>query len=401
MIPFFRPYISSAMTEAVQACLASGWLNEGPWTGRFEQALQTYTQSDAVLAVSSNTVGLELALRWLGIGPGDEVIVPVYSYCVSAHAVLYTGATPVFWACGPDFLPDVHALGNLITPKTRAIITVDLGGRLCNYPEIEKVLADHPYVPENEIQEHFSRIPVIADTAHSIGGRLLTKPAGSWADISVFSFHSAKNITTGDGGAIAFNLPKSFSLPDVLSWFRQMRIHGKSKVARSDSAAGNFGYDVILPGIKANMTDMQASLGLAQLEVYEDELLPDRRRMAEVYFSLLNGHEEILLPPKDSIDNQSAWHLFLVRIPGIAEVHKYRMMEEASKAGVGFSHHYPLITSFTLYRKLGYHPSATPHSSKFSVEEITLPLYHGLSTDDQSKVVEVLMFEIQKWRRNL
>jgi dTDP-4-amino-4,6-dideoxygalactose transaminase len=393
MIPFYLPHITPEMIQSVTDCLQSGWLNAGPWTKRFEEALRTYTTADAVLTVSSNTAGMELALRWLGVGEGDEVIVPAYSYCASAHVVWNLGAKPVFWDCGPDLLPDPVLLPALLTPCTKAVIAVDLGGMPAEYPEMYAILNawkdSGKFHPANLVQESLGRPLLLADAAHSIGAWRNGKPSGTLADISVFSFHSAKNITTGDGGAICLTLPKSFDTVAVLSWLKMAGIHGKTALANPDTATGNFGYEVEYPGIKGNLTDFQAALGLAQLERYESHILPVRRKIAAQYFELFQGHEWAGLPHPGNANQITAWHIFPLILKWIAPEKRNALIEKAKQAGIGFSVHYTPIPALQFYRRQGYDPMDYPMSLRLSGAEITLPLYETLT---EAQVEEVVGF---------
>jgi dTDP-4-amino-4,6-dideoxygalactose transaminase len=398
MIPFYLPNITPEMIRSVTECLQSGWLNAGPWTQKFESALLAYCQADALLAVSSNTAGMELALRWLGIQPGDEVIVPAYSYCASAHVVYNLGAKPVFWDCGADLLPDPALLPSLLSSKTKAVIAVDLGGMPADYPAILKVLeawsATGNFSAQNEIQEAFQRPLLMADAAHSIGAWRNGIPSGRLADISVFSFHSAKNITTGDGGAIALALPASFDSARVLAWLKMASIHGKTALANPEKASGNFGYEVEYPGIKGNLTDFQAALGLAQLERYESDILPRRRKLATLYNSLLSEFEWAGLPNPGNDNLITAWHIYPLILKWISPEKRNALIEKAKQAGIGFSVHYTPVPALKWYRELGYDPHDYPNSLRLSGSEITLPLYETLTEAQVEQVVGFVSYEL-------
>ena len=394
MIPFYIPHIDERMQAYVQNCLQSGWLNSGPWVQRFEDALLAYCKADAVMCTASNTTGLELCLRWWGIGPGDEVIVPAYSYCVSAHVVINLGATPIFWDCGEDLLPDPALLEGLLSPATKAVIAVDLAGLPAAYPVFMETLstwaADGKFQPSNALQTQMGRPLLIADAAHSIGAVASGISAGCMADLSVFSFHSAKNITTGDGGAIAFHLPAIMDLSAALAWFRMASLHGKSKMAEASNASGNAGYDVLYPGIKANLTDFQAAMGLAQLERYASEILPIRKDIAEYYHYAFSDHSFLRIPYPPARGIQPAYHIYPLLITGITETQRDGILAEAQSAGIGLSVHYKPVPAFTVYRNLGYKPEDYPVSMALSACEITLPLYEGLSRKHQEQVIEFI-----------
>lgn len=394
MIPFYIPHIDEKMRAYMQDCLASGWLNSGPWVQRFEDALLAYCGADAVMCTSSNTTGLELCLRWWGIGPGDEVIVPAYSYCVTAHVVLNLGARPIFWDCGEDLLPDAALLADLLTPATKAVIAVDLAGLPAAYSLFYETLsawaANGKFQPGNIIQTQLGRPLLIADAAHSIGANAHGVSAGCMADLSVFSFHSAKNITTGDGGAIAFHLPASLDTNLAIQWFRMASLHGKSKMAEAGNASGNAGYDVLYPGIKANLTDFQAAMGLAQLERYASEILPIRKDIAEYYHYAFSDHPFLRIPYPPASGIQAAYHIYPLLITGITEAQRDGILMAAQSAGIGLSVHYKPVPAFSLYLNLGYKPEDYPVSTAMSACEITLPLYEDLSRKHQEQVIEFI-----------
>jgi dTDP-4-amino-4,6-dideoxygalactose transaminase len=273
------------------------------------------------------------------------------------------------------------------------VIAVDLGGMPAEYPEMYAILNawkdSGKFHPANPVQESLGRPLLLADAAHSIGAWRNGKPSGTLADISVFSFHSAKNITTGDGGAICLTLPKSFDTVAVLSWLKMAGIHGKTALANPDTATGNFGYEVEYPGIKGNLTDFQAALGLAQLERYESHILPVRRKIAAQYFELFQGHEWAGLPHPGNANQITAWHIFPLILKWIAPEKRNTLIEKAKQAGIGFSVHYTPIPALQFYRRQGYDPMDYPMSLRLSGAEITLPLYETLT---EAQVEEVVGF---------
>lgn len=399
MIPFYIPTVDAAMIGYVTECLQSGWLNTGPWVQRWEQALQAYCGADEVIAVSSNTAGMEIALRWLGIGPGDEVIVPAYSYCASAHVVWNLGAKPIFWDCGANFLPDPQLLPSLISAHTKAIIAVDFGGIPAEYAEIKTIVhqlvQNGIFSPKNEIQEKLGRPLIMADAAHSIGASRDGILSGQLADISVFSFHSAKNITTGDGGAICLKLPEIFDSENIKQWMCSTSLHGKSQMAEAGKAAGNYGYDISYPGIKGNLTDFQAAMGLAQLERYESEILPARKSIAERYSQALSDFEWAGLPQPGNSSLCNAWHLYPLLIRWISAEKRNLLIQKATENGIGFSVHYTPVPALQFYREQGYDSFHYPNSERISASEISLPLYEKLSVENQNRVLDFLIREIK------
>ena len=281
MIPFSPPHIDDKIVDEVAAALRSGWITTGPRTKELEKRLTEYCGNKKTLCVSSATAGLELMLRWFGVKEGDEVIVPVYTYCATANVVVHCGAKPVFIDVGDDFNITVDNIKNAITSKTKVVMPVDIAGFPCDYDAInflvnEKEIKER-FVPNTPEQEQLGRVLVLSDAAHSFGAFCGKKRAGSFTDISVFSFHAVKNLTTAEGGGIMLNLPDSFDCNKIYQQLNVRSLHGQSKDALDKvNHVGGWRYDVVEAGYKCNMTDVQAAIGLVELARYE-EILTKRK----------------------------------------------------------------------------------------------------------------------------
>ena len=280
MIPFSPPRIDDKTIAEVTDALQSGWITTGPKTKLFEEKLAAFIGVKHVVCLNSATAGMQLILNWLGIKKGDEVIVPAYTYCATANVVIHAGAKPVMVDVNEDdFNISINAVRNAITPKTKAIIAVDIAGYPADYDELHQLVRENQinslYNPENSVQQKLNRIAIVADAAHSIGAMYNGARTGNQADMSSFSFHAVKNLTTAEGGAVAFNL-KEFSSQELQQKFKVSSLHGQTKDAFSKNQIGAWKYDVIEAGFKCNMTDLQAAIGLVELKRYEETL--ERRK---------------------------------------------------------------------------------------------------------------------------
>lgn len=390
-IPFSLPLIDQDVIDEMNDTLINtGWVTTGPKTRDFEQEILKYTNTEAVLCVNSWTSGAMLMLRWFDIGPGDEVIIPAYTYSATALCVMNIGAIPVMVDVQDDFTIDPVKIRQAITVKTKAIIPVDLGGWPCSYKEIYKVINEVDilklFTPTTERQSKLNRILILADAAHSFGGYCDHKEIGGVADVTVFSFHSAKNITTGEGGGICLNLPDSFINTDEISFLRAYSLNGQNKSAFEKNKIGGWRYDITEQGMKVNMPDLCAAMGLAQIRKYKSDLLPDRRHIFEFYTSKLKYFDWAILPVSRYNGNISSYHLYLLRIKDINEKQRDRMIELISQDGVGVNVHYIPMPMLTLFKNKGYKIENYPKTMELYQNEITLPVYNGL-TDEQLSIV--------------
>ncbi len=393
MIPFSPPHIKQEAIDEVVDTLKSGWITTGPKTKLFEQKLTEYCGPKKTLCVSSATFGLEIILRWFGIGPGDEVIIPAYTYTATANTVVHTGAKLVMVDVNPDdFNISIAAIKKAITPKTKAIIPVDIAGLPVDTNKILSLL-NTPYIKKlfdanTDIQNQLGRILILSDAAHSLGGKLHNGKVGAFADITVFSFHAVKNLTTAEGGAIAFNMPTPFDNEAIYKDINTISLHGQSKDALAKTQKAAWKYDVIHSGYKGNMTDIQASLGLVALKYYETENLPRRKQIIEKYQKAFANFAWAELPIlKDDI-RESSYHIYTLRIKGIVEEQRNEIIKKIFDQDVSVNVHFQPLPLFSAYKSLGFKIDEYPVSYDNYAREITLPVYEDLTDDQVSKVID-------------
>lgn len=412
-ISFSPPDISQTEIDEVVDALKSGWITTGPKTKEFERELAAFTQADRVAAFSSATAALECALRALGIGPGDEVITSAYTYTASCSVICHVGATPVLCDTAPgSYEMDYDALPSLVTERTRAVIPVDLGGRMVDYHRLFAALESvrERWKPATEMQCAFDRVIVLADAAHSLGASYGGSPSGSVADFTAFSFHAVKNLTTAEGGALAWRAG-SFDSDELYRNFMLMSLHGQTKDALSKNRAGAWEYDIAYPGWKCNMTDLQAGLGLAQLKRYPSLLARRHDMVARYEMRLRDLCVEVMPHYSDNEgcpDNfplsvstseaptardtpfASSGHLMLVRLTGKSIAFRNAVIEHMARAGVAANVHYKPLPMLSAYRNLGFKITDFPHALAQFENEITLPLHTLLSDEDIDYVVQSL-----------
>lgn len=386
MIPFSPPHIDQRVIDEVTEALKSGWITTGPRTKKLEKEIAAYCGVSSVLCLNSATAGLEIMLRWFGVGEGDEVIVPAYTYCATANVVEHCGAKVVFADIHEkDFNLSVEGLKSLINSRTKAIIPVDFAGLPADYNSINKLVnleeIKSVFKPENEIQQKLGRILVLSDAAHSIGASAGGQKTGSLTDVSVFSFHAVKNLTTAEGGAIALNLPAPFNNNEIYSYLCIKTLHGQNKDALAKMQKGNWKYDIIEPGYKCNMTDIMAAIGLVELSRYESEILPRRKEICELYDELLSGNTRIELPVQKDNNRQSSYHLYPVRIKGISEEQRDEIIKLIFEKDVSVNVHFIPVPMMSYYRQKGYRIENYPVTYNNFSREISLPVYEDLSND--------------------
>lgn len=398
-IPFSLPLIDDDVIAEVNDTLTNtGWLTTGPKVRLLEAEIAKLTGTP-VLCVNSWTSGAMLMLRWFGIGPGDEVIIPAYTYSATALCAMNIGATVVMVDVGDDFTIVADNIRKAITPRTKAVIPVDVGGWPADYDAIHAVL-DAPdvramFTPAGPRQEKLGRILVVSDAAHSIGSRYHDKPNGQWADATVFSLHSVKNVTTGEGGAICLNLPAPFDNDAEYSFLRAFSLNGQNKSAFEKNQTGSWRYDIVDQGLKVNMPDICAAIGLAQMRKYPSELLPDRKRMFERYQDAF-AHDAWAIPAyyKDA-DRESSCHLYLLRIAGADEARRDAIIDYLSARGIGVNVHYIPMAMLTLFKERGYVMADYPKTYELYANEITLPLYNGLSDEQIDEVIATVRAAVE------
>lgn len=390
-VPFSRPLIDDAVVaEMLDTLTNTGWLTSGPKVRELEGEFRTLTGAPT-LCVNSWTSGAMLMLRWFGVGPGDEVIVPAYTYAATALCAMNLGATVVMVDVRDDFTIDPILLAAAITPRTKAVIPVDMGGLPADHAAILAAVGAPEvraaFTPASDRQRDLGRPLVIVDAAHSIGGSTGGVPVGRLSDATVFSLHSVKNVTTGEGGAISLNLPAPFDNEALLPSLRALALNGQTKSAFEKNQTGAWRYDIVEQGLKVNMPDVCAAIGLAQIRRYTSDLLPDRRRIVDRYEAALAERPWAIRPVLDDETRASSRHLYLLRIAGADEAARDAIIDRISARDVGVNVHYLPMPTLTLFRNLGYRIEDYPVTAALAANEITLPVYNGL-TDAQ--VDEVL-----------
>lgn len=390
MIPFSPPHIDEKIIEEVVAALKSGWITTGPRTKAFEQKLVGYCGVPRVLCVSSASAGLELMLRWFGIGPGDEVIVPAYTYTATAEVVLHCGAKPVMVDVDDDFLITADNIRKAITPNTKVVIPVDIAGLPCDYDDINR-LVNEPSVrqqfrPANEVQRQLGRILVMSDAAHSLGGWYRGRRTGALTDITVFSFHAVKNLTTAEGGAICLNLPEPFDVDALYQELCTFSLHGQSKDALAKTKPGNWRYDVSCAGYKCNMTDLAAAIGLIEIDRYDSLILQRRRQIFEAYTQAFKDDDRFQIPEFETLDKTSSFHVYALRLRHADEARRDAVIQRIFDQEVSVNVHFIPLPLLTCYKNLGYDIHHYPVTYDNYSREISLPVYYDL-TDEQVELV--------------
>ncbi|MEI8279403.1 MAG: DegT/DnrJ/EryC1/StrS family aminotransferase [Bacteroidota bacterium] len=390
-IPFSPPYIDKDIEDEVLDSLRSGWITTGPKVRDLELLSAQVAGVEKAVCVNSWTSGAALVIKWLGIGPGDEVIVPAYTYSATALIVLHAGAKPVMVDILEDFTIDPEAIRKAITPSTKAILAVDIGGWPCDYDAIKKVLNDPSIIkmfkPNNDVQRTFGRPALISDAAHSLGAIYHGKPAALAADVTIFSLHAVKNVTTAEGGVICIDLPAGFNNEDVYKWMKLNSLNGQTKDAFAKSQGGSWRYDIVSLGLKINMPDVCAAIGLAQLKKYPNLLLPERERVFHHYASFFNKKAWAVMPPHESAERKSSFHLLTLRINGITEDQRDALIQKMADAGVATNVHFIPMPMLTLFKGLGYKIEDYPQAFDNYAHEISLPIYPQL-TDAECTYIE-------------
>ena len=388
-IPFSPPDISELEVQEVAEALRSGWITTGPRTKQLEKNIAAYIGVDRCVCLNSQTACAEMALRVLGIGPGDEVIVPAYTYTASASVVCHVGATPVLIDSQQDCLEmDYDAVAAAVTEKTKAIIAVDLAGIPCDYEKLFAIVEDKRglFRPSTDIQKALGRVAVMADTAHAFGAKLKDQMVGSVADFSSFSFHAVKNLTTAEGGALTWRTIPGIDNEAIYKKLQLLSLHGQSKDALAKTQLGAWEYDVIGTWYKCNMTDVTAAIGLKQLERYP-EMLRRRRQIIEKYDAALKPlGVKVLAHYTD--EYESSGHLYLTRIPGICPEQRNEIIIKMAEAGIACNVHNKPLPMHTAYKELGFDIKDFPNAYAQFANEITLPLHTNLTDEQVAYVIE-------------
>jgi len=397
-IPFSPPDISELEIEEAVAALRSGWITTGPRVKQLEKNLgERYDSQGRCVCLNSQTAAAELALRVLGIGVGDEVIVPAYTYTASASIVCHVGAKIVMIDTQKDSLEmDYDAMEAAINERTKAILPVDLGGVPCNYERIFQAVDNKKSVfkPANKYQEALGRVAVCADAAHSLGGVYRGKPLGSVADFSSFSFHAVKNFTTGEGGAVTWRSMSGIDDSEIYRYFQLLSLHGQSKDAFAKTQLGAWEYDVVGPWYKCNMTDITAGIGLAQFERYPGMLERRREIIARYDDALVPLGVEVL--PHYCEEYQSSGHLYITRVPGADLKKRQELIVEMAKREIACNVHYKPLPMHTAYKNLGFDIADYPNAYARFVNEISLPLHTRLKDEEAAYVIENFVDVLKK-----
>lgn len=405
MIPFSPPHIDQEIIDEVVAALKSGWITTGPRTKQFEKDLSAYNGNPNTLCLNSATAGLEIILRWFGVGPGDEVIVPAYTYSATANVVMHTGARPVFCDVKiDDFNINPSCIEHLITERTKVIMPVDFGGMPCDFVEINALVRKESiqvkFKANGENQEKLGRILVLSDAAHSIGARYNGKMTGTLTDVSVFSFHAVKNLTTAEGGAIALNLPEPFDNKAIYDALCISTLHGQNKDALAKMQKGNWKYDIIEPGYKCNMTDIMAAIGLVELRRYESFTLPRRKEIFDAYKTALSNYAWAEIAPYETDSKTSSYHLFPLRILGISEVQRDAIMQKIFDQDVSVNVHFIPVPMMSYYKELGYSIANYPVTYYNFSREISLPVYIDLTNEQVQIVIDAVVSAVESILKN-
>ncbi len=401
MIPFSPPRMDQKILDAVTETLKSGWITTGPKTKLFEKKLASYCAADAVICLNSATAGLEIMLRWFGVKEGDEVILPAYTYSATANVIIHCGAKPVFVDVNPtDFNIAISAIEKAINSRTKVIMPVDFGGFPCDYDAINSLAEKHAkaFTPEGDIQKKLGRILVLSDSAHSIGASYKGKKAGVLTDVSVFSFHAVKNLTTAEGGAVVLNLPAPFDNEDIYRKLCIKTLHGQDKDALAKMQKGNWRYDIIEPGYKCNMADLMAAIGLVELERYEHETLIRRRHIFDLYAFAFSNYSWAQVPvfEKDHGQTHSSYHLFALRIKGITEAQRDEIIRLIFQEDVSVNVHFIPVPMMSYYKGLGYDVRNYPNALDNYSREISLPVFYEMNAEMVQTVVDAVSSSVQK-----
>ena len=387
-IPFSPPDISDGEINEVIDTLKSGWITTGPKTKELERRLSEFTNTPKTVCLNSATAALELTLRVLGIGEGDEVIVPAMTYTASCSVIYHVGAKAVIVDIAEDSHEmDYAALANAITENTKAVIPVDLAGIPCDYDKIFEVVESkkHLFKANSEYQEKLGRVAVVADGAHALGSIYKGKKIGSVADFTTFSFHAVKNFTTAEGGSVTWKQNENFDNEELYREYQIYSLHGQTKDALAKTKAGSWEYDIVIPGYKCNLTDISASIGLVQLDRYP-KLLERREDIISQYNKGFEG-TIITALSHSSEDYKSCGHLYITHVEGATFEQRGEIIVKMAERGISCNVHYKPLPLLTAYKNLGFNIENYPNAYNYYVKEITLPLHTRLSDEDVAVII--------------
>ena len=385
---FSPPDMTETETRLVVEAIMSGWITTGPKTKEFERLIAMCCQTDQAVCLNSATACMELILRVLGVGPGDEVITSAYTYTATASVTCHVGAKVVMVDTAPDsFEMDYDKLADAITEKTKVVLPVDLAGVVCDYDKIFAAVESkkHLFSPANDIQKAYGRVIVLADAAHAFGAKWHGKMCGEIADFTSFSFHAVKNLTTAEGGALTWRNHDGVDNESLYKQFQLLSLHGQNKDALAKTRLGAWEYDIVAPYYKCNMTDVMAGIGLAQLKRYP-EMLYRRRQIIERYNEGLKGRNVQVLDHFGD-DHSSSGHLYLVRLLGEDVEYRNAVIERMAERGIACNVHYKPLPMMTAYKNLGFDIVDYPNAYNQYHNEITLPLHTSLTNEDVEYVI--------------
>jgi len=398
-VPFSPPDLTEYEANRVKEIILSGWITTGPEVKSFEERISSECRTERAVCLSSATAALELTLRILGIGEGDEVIVPAYTYTASCSVICHVGATPVMVDSKRDSVEmDPALIEAAITSRTKAVIAVDIAGIICDFDSIYKAVEKKSslFTPASSLQKALGRIAVIADSAHGFGAEKNGIPSGGHADFTAFSFHAVKNLTTAEGGAVTWKNIKGIDSGLLYDRFSAMALHGQSRRAFNKTTAGEWEYDIIGTYYKCNMTDITAAIGLAQLDRY-DSMLARRHEIIEKYNKAFKDLRVDLLSHRGEA-HRSSGHLYLVRVKGIDEERRNRIISAMADRNIACNVHYKPLPMFTAYKNLGFDIKDFPNAYRLFENEITLPLYSRLTDRQVSYITENFISCVEEYR---
>ena len=388
-IPFSPPDISENEIAEVVEALRSGWITTGPRTKELERQVAAFCGTERAVCLNSQTACAEMALRLLGIGPGDEVITCAYTYTASASVVCHVGAKLVLADTQKDsFAIDYDAVADAITENTKAIIPVDLGGVPCDYDRLFQIVNEKKalFTPKTPLQKAIGRVAILADTAHAFGAMLGNKMVGSLADFSSFSFHAVKNLTTAEGGALTWRTIEGVDNEDIYRQLQLFSLHGQSKDALAKTKLGAWEYDIVGTWYKCNMTDVAAAIGLAQMKRYPEML--NRRKEIICRFDAAFKPLGVESLPHYTDKHTSSGHLYICRVPGITTEERNDIITKMAELGVACNVHYKPLPMHTAYKNLGFDIANYPNAYAHFANEISLPLHTCLADEQVDYVID-------------
>lgn len=405
-IPFSPPDMTEEEAKMASEAILSGWITTGPKTKEFEKQIALYVGTKKAVCLNSATAAMEMALRLIGVGPEDEVIVPAYTYTASASVTQHVGCKLVLVDSQPDCVEmDYDKLAEAISEKTKVICPVDLGGIVCDFDKVFAAIEakKHLFHPANEIQKRIGRIIVAADDAHAFGASWHGKMAGSIADFSSFSFHAVKNLTTAEGGALVWNLPFGAEPVSYDAWstvppidgetwdeylYRLSQLyslHGQNKDALAKTKLGAWEYDVIGPWYKCNMTDIMAGIGLAQFSRYQG-MLERRKQIIGEYDAALKDLPVAVLNHYGA-NHRASGHLYITRLLGFSDEQRREVIVKMAERGIACNVHYKPLPMMTAYKALGFDIKDFPNAYHLFENEVTLPLHTRLTDEDVAYII--------------